>query len=252
MVAIGGVLSWADAAQARTVVVAGDSWAEGMAPLIAESFHRRGHTDMRIVNAGIGGTTAGQWAGWSDRVPGLMREYDDVRFVVLSLGANDLVGNLTSLQADARMPRIEKDLRRVVEAIVAQDADVTISLNGYDYMNLVDFPQCGYVSLPASMKASLNRRINEAMEDLAAIVRRLDDDYPQVRAAPFLGVMQKAAGQDPDSRRPSPTRFMDDCIHPNTEGYRLLAEHIYRRHFAADMGDTDEAVSDARSCCGCS
>lgn len=179
------------AAPAIGIVFLGDSLTAGLGLLteqayphqIQEMFEAEGYHEVEAINAGISGDTT---AGGARRVEGLLTE--DVRILVLALGANDALRGLTTQQT-------YENLSAIIAAARSRGVDVLL---------------CG-------MEAPTNYGEDYRVAFRSVFSRLLSEHRGDISFVPFL--LQGIAG--------NPALNQADGIHPNTAGARAIAALLY-------------------------
>ncbi len=228
-------------ALASEVVVFGDSWAEGGGDELADVLAAHGRRDLAVENLGVGGTTAEYWnttapTALSDAVSANA----DAQIVWLSILGNDTFGYYAASQGASASARNEEELRALVGGLVAEHPDIVVLMLGYDYVNFEQSAECiltaaiYFPELVASGNFS-TLAVNRIFEaDVGEVVARVALDFPQLHHVPVWGTLQDAGGVvgAPVDWLPSPSSLMSDCIHPTSEGYRLVHEALWDGAFA--------------------
>ncbi len=218
------------------VLCIGDSWAAWWQRALEDEVKSRGK-DIKVYNMAIPGATAEWWATESalGDVKKLLKDNADIKYCLISLGANDLLGGyLIRNYRDETFTRLDRDIRTVIDKLLEVKPDLHINIHGYDYLNFVQTPHC--VGVGHNVFGDTTRFQNSLIERLTQNAFAIAKDYPQVTATNLIGSMQEAAGiaGAPDPAKPSPESMMEpeDCIHPNYNGYRAMHKRIYDTFFA--------------------
>jgi acyl-CoA thioesterase-1 len=179
------------AAQTKTILVFGDSLADGFMlkrseaypALLAKKLHAAG-LNFQVTNASAaGGTTEG---GLERLPPHLKRKID---IFILELGINDAFRGLS-------VDQIQNNLQQIIDKVKARNPDVRVVIAA---MQLPNYASDDYVSAFSKMFGDLASRNNAAL-------------------VPYL--LQGVAGD--------PSLNLPDGIHPNAAGQKILAENVWR------------------------
>ncbi len=229
-------LTVCDSMQHTPYGMVGDSWTDFFAGLPAQrdlhDWLEEEH-GYRITSSIIAGQTAevevNMFRGF-ERV--IRTAGPELRVMVVSLGGNDMLANTRQYQVDgvnvttaSRLARLEQNLRRMIaEGTVLKDelyggAPLLWVIHGYDYINPEIENSCVRGALQAGMTVSASESFGVSMlEDMNARYRQLSETIPNFRYVDLRGTL----GGPPKS---SPSLKVD-CIHPNDQGFRLLAARL--------------------------
>ena len=155
---------------------------ESYPSLLQEQLAKDGY-QYEVINAGVSGDTT---AGGLRRIDWALAQ-GDVRFVILELGANDLLRG----QSVAAM---KKNLAQMIERAQARGAQVVLA----------------GMYAPTSTGAAYQKEVATAFQSLA---REYD-----VTLIPFF--LDRVVGVE--------NLNLEDGIHPNAEGTRIVAETVYQ------------------------
>ncbi|MDQ3584654.1 MAG: arylesterase [Acidobacteriota bacterium] len=155
---------------------------ESYPSLLQEQLAKDGY-QYEVINAGVSGDTT---AGGLRRIDWALAQ-GDVRFVILELGANDLLRG----QSVAAM---KKNLAQMIERAQARGAQVVLA----------------GMYAPTNTGAAYQKEVAEAFQSLAR--------EHGVTLIPFF--LDRVAGVE--------NLNLEDGIHPNTEGTRIVAETVYQ------------------------
>lgn len=234
------------AAASPKILLVGDSWAEKAGTPLAKVLEKH-QSPLEVVNKGIGGSTAKQWAENKNSVKTLVDLHGgkDVEFVWVSVGGNDAQDELPGCQIaggskdecvqkciDNLMVETKKFLDPVVEAY----PDIKIFQFGYDILNFGQNLECiamGTALFPSCHDNAecINTEFVKIQHDYVEV---LSQNYTQHTALNILGTLQHA-GHDqaasvgnPDLKNWSPKNLMEDnCIHASQTGFGIIFEQIY-------------------------
>ncbi len=186
------------AAQIKILAV-GDSMVEFMGQSL-ESFC----ADAKVYNAGIGGTTATQWASYSkDDISGCGMDWD---VVYISVGGNDLLESGCTIESSELKNRIEKAVSNVVQNLAPQAS--TYVLTGYctPYAPEEDLEQSG-CSNPSGYVA------------MSDAIRNLSTDAIGLPSNASLEVIDSSSVCGGSATSFSNEAYFQDPIHLNAKGY---------------------------------
>lgn len=203
---------------ADKALVLGDSWAE----YSLETLQEKCDTITSMVNRGIAGTTAAEWAAKDNcatkppdslccRSTGSC-SLDDVSFndtfrtAWVSIGGNDFF--LTGCSAaPATLSAIQANIQKVVADLQALSPQTTIVLTGY---SVPSSPLTWHPS-PSCSEFSALLPLNAAVKAAA-----------EAQSVDYVDVSQVMGG---NATQYSDAQFYADSIHLNEAGYRLLWDH---------------------------
>jgi hypothetical protein len=131
---------------ASKILLVGDSWAEQGGTPLAEVLKKHG-SPLQVINKGIGGTTAAQWAENPDKVRTLveLNGGKDIEFIWVSLGGNDAQETLPGCQIAGgtrdecvakTIAQVMRDTGKILDPVVAEFPEVKIFQFGYDILNV--------------------------------------------------------------------------------------------------------------------
>ena len=170
------------------IVAFGDSLTAGYGLSLSDSYpaqlQKRLEADgyaYEVVNAGVSGDTT---AGGLQRIDWALE--GDVKFVIIELGANDILRGLP-------VTEMKKNLSAIIARARARGARVLLA----------------GMEAPTNTGPEYRREVHEAFLELART--------PDVEFIPFF--LDRVAG--------IPSLNLNDGIHPNAEGTRIVAETVY-------------------------
>ena len=180
----------ASAAEAKTILVFGDSLSDGFMLKRSEAYPallakklRAAGLKFQVTNASASGGTTN---GGLERLPGHLKQRIDI--LILELGINDAFRGVPTDQ-------IETNLQQIIDKVKARNPNVRVIIAG---MQLPGYTADDYVSAFGNMFADL------ATKNGAALVSYL---------------LQGVAGD--------PSLNLPDGIHPNAAGHKILAENVW-------------------------
>lgn len=179
------------AADARTVVVLGDSLAAGFGlegaqafPALVQQKIQEAQLNFEVINAGVSGDTS---AGGLRRIDWLLKRKMDV--LILELGGND---GLRGLPVEA----MERNLQTIIDRTRAKYPQVQIIIAG--------------MQMPTNFGTEYARAFRSAFPSLA-----------QKNKAVLIPFLLEGVGGDPQLNLP-------DRIHPTAEGHKIVAENVWK------------------------
>lgn len=173
-----------------TIVALGDSLTDGYGiekeqaypQLLQEKFHADGLKNVKVVNAGISGSTS---AGAEKRLRWFLKSKPQI--LLLALGAND-------------------GLRGVPVATTRENLIKTIRLAKENQMKVI----IAGMMLPPNYGEKYGNQFRDMFKDVAK--------KEKVELIPFL--LEGVAGVRELNQ--------EDGIHPNAEGHKIVAGHVYK------------------------
>lgn len=175
-------------AQAKTLIILGDSLTEGYGvakakafPALLEERLKAAGKDWKVVNSGVSGSTS---ASAASRVDWALKSKPDALF--LALGAND---GLRGLKPDATKANLVNAIKKL------QAAKVKVFLAGME--------------MPPNFGKEYTDRFRKIFQEAAAETK--------VPLLPFL--LHNVGGK--------PKLNLEDGIHPNEAGYQIVAETVF-------------------------
>ncbi|MFQ5741127.1 MAG: hypothetical protein ACE5JX_19160 [Acidobacteriota bacterium] len=211
-------------------IIVGDSWGILLGPFQEAKLAELG-LDIPVKDLAVGGSTAHEWAGDAGGILTQAKETlaalppQDLAFVYVSLGGNDVLEDYPSLGA-AVFSRIAADLQTVVGELLSAKPKTLILLGSYDLLNFQKSSFCESFALsvvgtsqPEGMNGLI--RLGGTLVDLAAA---LD---PRVLSLNVIGALQGTPGS-PDLSSWSPAEFITaDCIHLTFDGYTIFNDAMF-------------------------
>lgn len=222
----------------NTFTVIGDSWGFLYYPMFRGNMDAAGYGYFSFKMRAIPGTEASQWASdiWPCTwlldvlVDPIVRNDTGTPYVLISLGGNDLVNDYPDI-GDAVFPRIDSDLREIVEELISVNSNVKIILAGYDIGNIeksqycIDWAIDKFGTAEPELLNPILIRLGEVNDAVAA-------DYEQVYSSFVWGALQGNPG-NPDIYSWSPLQYFthypfwdEDCIHLNSLGYDVFTDAV--------------------------
>jgi len=243
-------------AGATTVLCFGDSWTDGNAYGLSDQLKTHGHQDVQVINKDYWGSTAEYFAKNPKILPDTVKSCN-ADYVLLSMGGNDFKNiywrykqYVTPWTAVAG---IEQNIRVVLDALYKEHPGVKVVTYGYDFPGDVDQVVSGRIwdsakDIPTSTKALLwlynmvgVRVINYSAMQFGNTLEQLAKEYTakgySLTYVPLWGSLQSASSQknsttpNPILNKPSPAEYMQDPIHANRNGYRVLMGNLYNAYF---------------------
>jgi lysophospholipase L1-like esterase len=261
----------------KRILVVGDSWAAFMThPIAGEIFQttlkKQGYEDVELVatdKTAVPGSRADQWASnHKNKLDDLKQALEanptiDIVFVVI--GGNDFLReamrtNLSNLTAEDRSrlwTGIRTNIQKLADTILAVRPGLRFVLCDYDYLNIAATARS---PLKHTFNGISQADFNRYLLDLGREKRALTEQTKRCVYIDNWGLMQYHFG-DPDEGYPpgkvklpggdpskaSPAKAFDqgalnDGIHLNPEGYRVLLEHVLKQGLGAMLKTNSPAA----------
>jgi lysophospholipase L1-like esterase len=225
-----GLPELSSAAVAAPVVVFGDSWAELGADELGQALAAAGYTQYTVYNNGVSGSTAQRWAVDNPMaMSNAVFANPDARWVWLSIGGNDIQQLHEAGQGALAGARNDQNIRTMLTNFFVFHPDVRVVAFAYDIVNFAQSQMCIDLASTYFYAGISHREISQIfLRDIGAVLGTLAPDYEGFTYVPLTGTLQRAGGVvgAPDLDQPSPANLMEDCIHPNTTGFRALADAL--------------------------
>ena len=234
------------------VVAVGDSWSELGAPVLEQIFEVNG-LNWTVGNYGKGGTTTSDWAKNPNEVRNdVAKNSKRAKFVWMSLGGNDAQDIMPDC---TKVHSIDYCIERVTSIAINNTYSILDSLfDSYPNISVVQF---GY-DLPNFSEnfdcvAKGTLMIDQCKDDTYCInseMIKLQYSYvdyiaqsgrytaEQYTSVDLLGSLQawenypNASVGEPNLNEWSPRDLMlNNCVHPNTNGFTILMSHLYDQFF---------------------
>jgi MYXO-CTERM domain-containing protein len=248
------LLGLPSAARAAKLVVVGDSWAEQSADELEAVLVGHGQGFITVDPNGIGGTTADQWANVvPNALVDLVALNPDAEWVWLSIGGNDLFANYTAGLGAQNADIYETNLRQILTTLWASYPDIKVVMFGYDFVNFEQSPECisqALVYFGPVATADINQYM---VDDVHGVQQQLAAEFPNLtHVHEVLGTLQSAGGIPgaPNILFPSPSQYMNDCIHPTSQGYSLIHEVLWLNYWGLPEPTAQITTDDATVCVG--
>ena len=211
------------------LLVAGDSWANRLAPYLSNELQT---PDRLVVNLGNEGAEASEYAndtaGYTTSLANALQATGcGANVVALSLGGNDIRDTYLA-NGQSAFDDIASDLVTTIDRLVVADPNVKIWLTGYDILNFA------FLENPVCWGAALIFAGGTSPAVVNAILSGLDQMYASVAASrpsnvcyqSSLGTLQGMPG-NPDLNNWSPANHVSsDCIHLTNSGHTLFAAQL--------------------------
>lgn len=217
----------------------GDSWTDllfGVPAIQTLRYHLENNFGYKITGATIGGQELNTVVSTGLHLRTIRQSGNDLRFVILSLGGNDLQFRPEAFAEDPaaerqrRFTQIESNLRKLIVSgnLYKQNKfggrPLTWIIHGYDYPN--PFNEAALSA--TTCKSSLNRAgipdsdfeefTTRNLDSYNALLNRLSSEIPGLK---YID-LRKSLGGPPYSDE----SLMFDCIHPNSQGFFTLTNRF--------------------------
>jgi len=233
---------------AARILVIGDSWGVAAGPALQQVLLDNGSA-YSVASIAVGGETAENinTPEWLQKISTALAENPDAKFVHLSLGGNDFLGNWTSFTSqadeDQLIADILADIGAIVDHILGQRPDIRIYWSSYD------FPRPLIIGKPVD--------VNNASMRFSAKAQTLADSRGDALSyGNFNGLTQVVYGFDgvqttpydpafaippgdpslPDPQYPGPAVAYADAIHLTPQAFLVLAENQYEQFYQSVLG----------------
>jgi hypothetical protein len=229
------------------VLLVGDSWAE-KAGKPFEAVLKKNGSPLEVVNKGIGGSTAQQWAHDKNSVRDLVTMAGgeaEVAYIWVSVGGNDAQDDLPGCQlaggsrdkcVQQCIDQVITDTRTFLDPVVAKYPNIKIFQFGYDILNFGENLECkakGLALFPSCLgeTSCINTEFIKLQYNYVEV---LTQNYSQHTALNILGTLQHSGGianattGHPDLSSWSPSKLMEtNCIHASQEGFEIIFQQVY-------------------------
>jgi len=232
------------------VLLVGDSWAAltGLTGLWNEIFAINGHPEITVYTSAFHGGLARDYADEPHIVPDLLAVNPDYKWIMISLGGNDMMTDWTSGDEAGWEDRLARAYRKIINPIINERPDVPILLTGYDLPNFaMEPPVCPALALMTFPPLyGIPALINTEFLTISAVQGQMDDEFSNVKHVALWGTLQEAGGvpDPPNIFEWTPEPFMTDCIHANETGYTLFTQAVYDAFFVQQFACATDADGD--------
>ncbi|WP_202080044.1 GDSL-type esterase/lipase family protein [Caldalkalibacillus salinus] len=170
----------------------------------------RSEQGVYVENHGIPGITSGQLLTYLQEGPGMTQKLNQANLITITIGGNDLLSALNTEDIDenhlqTRLQQYRKNLSTIIEHIVLFNDTAAIYV-----MDLY---------LPFPEEHALHETGTEVIPTFNAIVQDVVEAYTNVHR---VSVYDTFYGHAQDY-----THINEQDVHPNDEGYRLIADAFY-------------------------
>jgi len=248
------------AAQGRPlrILCFGDSWTDGNTAGLKSAFSKH---DVVITGTDYWGSTAEQFANKPDMLPAAVSK-SRADYVLLSLGGNDFK-NVYYKKREYIPPwtvvkQIEGNIRTVLSELYAAHPNVRVVMYGYDLPGPVDGVAKYFLPEDKFSTSAILRAyewlgvpfINRCAMMLGTSIQTLSEEFStqgyHLTYVPLWGSLQQEAAKNQGRTikgvqlsQPSPSEYMNDPIHANAKGFRILMNNLYNRYFVGELGLVD-------------
>lgn len=221
--------------QGTKFIILGDSWTDllfGVPAIQTLRTHLENDHNYKITGATIGGQQLGTVLSTGLHIQAIDQAGSDAKYVLLSLGGNDLQANPASY-----VPNMNEELNRRLQQLDANLQNLMITgnahkinkfgggnllwiIHGYDYPNPdnvggLSSTSCRPTLVNAGIADSdIQKFTSENIDRYNEFLFSLTFKYPDLR---YID-LRKTLGGPPYS----PANMMSDCIHPTSIGFKLL------------------------------
>lgn len=237
------------------VLVVGDSWATYEGPAIRQVFVDAGDGAQDLLNIGVPGAKVAVFDSpfWLAYGKMFLQQYPTIDTIHFSMGGVDFLDGWHSddppLVQQAFFDDIAVHIRHVALELLSVNPNLRVLLTGYDFWNFVE----PVAALPGMLcwDAWMNtfhqptpEQINLAMMEMEWRLEAIADQYERIDYLRTIGFLQTVYGYPskglapfsirlPDMKLPTPPEAMadNDCVHPSSAGYYLLAQHYYGGYY---------------------
>jgi hypothetical protein len=264
MTAVAAIRSWcaaaalavaASAAQADAIIVIGDSWAEPIGTELRIVLDAEGHADTAVHTTPFRGgpRNLDTDEGRAD-IAAWLEQWPDANYLYMMMGQNnwlccwttDMIG--TQEETDL-FESIIGHTENVIDHVLSIRPQMKILWTAGEYFR----PH--HLGTPT--------QVNAKHDLLAELALAFAEGRPELTFIDWNGHLQVVFGFNgvanteydptqpippgdpslPDPTLPSPVTAFRNAAHPNEGGYRVLAQALYDRYFAAELGGLAFAVN---------
>jgi lysophospholipase L1-like esterase len=223
------------AAVAEDIVVFGDSWGDcpGSRDAFQDMVEEHGKT---VRNVAEGGTKTSDWAqfGNRNRLRDIVSE-TGADYVWLTIGGNDFLE--AGRPFDDILPGMLNNTQAFLDPLFSRHPNTKVVQMGYDILAWNQSVNCRLWAtqlFPDCSAGDTECQNYEFFQLHDKYVRRLSQMYPNHITLEIVGALQNRAGS-PDFTSFAPANLvMDDCIHLEDEGYRVVSGAMYDNYFAGE------------------
>lgn len=232
------------------VLLVGDSWAAltGLTGLWNEIFAINGHPEITVYTSAFHGGLARDYADEPNIVPDLLAVNPDYKWVMISLGGNDMMTDWTNGEEAGWEDRLARAFRKVINPIIDERPDIPILLTGYDLPNFaMEPPVCPALALLTFPPLyGIPALINTEFLKISMVQGQMAEEFSNVKYVALWGTLQEAGGvpDPPNIFEWTPEQFMTDCIHANVEGFNLFTQAIYDTFFVQQFACATDGDGD--------
>jgi len=231
--------------RAAQIIAFGDSWATyGRTPLANEMAKH----NVTVDNVGVSGTTTNDWAAKPNYLRDTVRENPDARFVWLTIGGNDAKNELpTGKTIPEIVEEVTERTKIFLDPLFEDNPTIRVIQFGYDVATFskgILCPLFGSIVF-AHCKGNVTCVNTDFLHLQYDYVEPLDNYYPRHDSVNLLGTLQQYGGipdasvGHPNLAYYSPDDLMlDNCIHPNAEGFEVIFAEFWDIYFKGKFNET--------------
>lgn len=223
-------------------IMLGDSWTDyifGVPVIQTLRYNLENTYDYRITGATVGGQELDNVLAGSLHIKAIDEAGSDVRYVLISLGGNDLLNNPAAYlkdfeqESNSRLSKIERNLEELI--LTGDNAKIEKYkgspmkwiIHGYDHLNpdnensfsntgcRKDLVESGFGD--EDVEKYIHKNISLFNDRLVSLSNRIQNLY-------YIN-LRGTLGGPPSSNK----TLMFDCIHPNSAGFRLITDRYVQQ-----------------------
>lgn len=217
------------------IICVGDSWSKQGCPVLKATIaqHLGPTKNVTFLDYSKSGSKALDWIHNGSNYNYLLEalsvsENASDTFIWLSIGGNDVLAE------------IGKDPTEIMKSIIANIAQILTTIRNQRPLSPVvhfgyDFPR-----MEEEMLSRINMtvtQVNQGMILFNTVLDSLKATQPNLKTIDIFGCLQRAANTPgaPRVDLPSPAEYMNDPIHPNTDGYKVIMDTFYQSYWKQQL-----------------
>jgi lysophospholipase L1-like esterase len=230
----------------KNIVAIGDSWTVLGSPILQTELSTHSSSYNLSAN-GRSGSTASEWQNDVTGIQTALAATPSAELVWLSIGGNDIIDKLEAGETNplTALSEIQSSIQSILDTIFQKAPNIKVVHFGYDLPNFSASTLSSYGKSVSDVNTFMF--LFAAMLQTIAEQAKYKDKFYYVN---MYGTLQAAAGISgaPVIDQPSPTQYMADSIHPNTQGFTILMQKFYNVWLGAQLsGSTTRAPNNAFS-----